>query len=831
MPGTTDSGDGPDSGEASSRLKRYVRGLLAGTASLVSVPVNAAESGGLSVSSLDVLNFAMVIGALSAAMLSAIWLIRERGKIDNDNTGLRSALAEANAQLSRYQSLVVDRDRRIVVWDGAGLPAEVMGALSPEIGAPQDASEFLAFGRWLEPRSAARLDESTERLRARAERFDLVLETGRGHVIEAQGRVSGGRAFVRFVALSNIRAEMATLKTERDRLSATIDTFQTLLDVIDMPVWLRAPDNSLVWVNNAYAAAVEARDRNEAIDRRLELLGAAAREKIKASVTADRPFHDKVSTVIHGHRRFLEVADVRTQSGTAGIATDISVAEDLREELRRTIGSHADLLDHIGTPVAIFDSEQRLQFYNQAFQQLWDLDLPFLARRPDNAELLERLRADGKLPEPHAWRDWKEQVLTVYRSVEPQAHLWHLPDGQTLNVFASAHPKGGATWIFENLTEKVDLETRYNTALATQGETIDHLAEGVAVFGPDGKMRLSNTSFRALWGLGADEARAGTHIREIAELCKPSHDKPDGWKFFSAQITGFDDERRTREGRIELTTGLILDYAIVPLPNGQTMITFVNVTDSVSAARMLEEKNEALQRADMLKNAFVQHVSYELRSPLTNIIGFTDLLRSPAGGPLNERQAEYLDHISTSSSVLLTIVNDILDLATVDAGIMQLDVSEVNIADLISETAGQIASRFKENGLSLAIDAANAPQSMLGDQQRLKQILFKLLMNAANFAPEGSQVRLSCWREHNATLFAIADQGPGIPEENRESVFSRFEANAGGRRRGAGLGLSIVESFVGLHNGTVEIGTTPGGGATIFCRFPADAAPQRDAAE
>ncbi|WP_420407692.1 ATP-binding protein [Hoeflea sp.] len=846
MPEMADSNDGSQDQDSSSRsgyrlkgcIKRIGARLLGGTALLASAAVLAvspalAQSGGtFEISSLEVVNFAMVIGAISAAMISAIWLIRERAKIDAENTSLRSALADSHAQLSRYQSLIVDRDRQIVVWDGVGLPAEILGNLSPETGAPQDGKDFLAFGRWLEPRSAASLDNAIDCLRAQAERFNLIVETIRGHVLEAQGRVSGGRAFVRFVALSNVRAELAELKTERDRLATSVDTFQTLLDVIEMPAWLRGPDNRLLWVNNAYVRAVEGEDRNDALERKLELLGTAAREKIRATVTPERPFLDRVSTVIKGHRRFLEVADVKTQAGNAGLALDVSVEEDLREELRRTIQSHAETLDHLATPVAIFDRDQRLQFHNQAFQQLWELDAPFLGRRPDNGEFLERLRADGKLPEPHAWRDWKEQMLSVYRSVESTPHLWHLPDGQTLKVFANAHPQGGVTWVFENLTEKVDLEAKYNTLLHVQGETIDHLAEGVGVFGPDGRIRLSNPSFRALWGLTEEQVQPGTHIRDIAAACEPSHHEADGWKLFAREITSFNEERRSREGRIELATGLILDYAVVPLPNGQTMVAFVNVTDSVGAERMLTEKNEALRKADALKNDFVKHVSYELRSPLTNIIGFTDLLKTPGIGELNERQAEYLDHISTSSSVLLTIVNDILDLATVDAGIMRLETDVVDIASLFDEAAGQIADRFRENDLRLEIDIASAPAEMVGDRKRLKQILFKLLMNAANFAPDGSVVRLSCMHEGDSIVFSVADSGPGIPENARKDVFARFETHGpGGRRRGAGLGLSIVQSFVALHQGTVSIEGDEGDGATILCRFPADLPLARDAAE
>src|SRR5690606_29729859 len=229
------------------------------------------------------------------------------------------------------------------------------------------------------------------------------------------------------------------------------------------------------------------------------------REKIRATSTCDIPFRDKVSTVVHGNRSFFDVVDARTPQGSAGIAINVSDVEAVREELARTLKSHAETLDHLATPVAIFDGDQRLQFYNQAFLGLWTLETAFLENKPGNGEILERLRAAGQLPEPLNWKQWKENALSVYRAIDTQTDLWHLPNGQTLRVFATARPQGGATWVFENLTEKVDLETRYNTLVQVQDETIDHLAEGVAVFSPDGRIRLSNPAFRALWGISEAE--------------------------------------------------------------------------------------------------------------------------------------------------------------------------------------------------------------------------------------------------------------------------------------------------------------------------------------
>ncbi|MFT4002190.1 MAG: ATP-binding protein [Rhizobium sp.] len=822
------------------RLARFSRllrlsvfgGLATGLAGPVLAQGNAAAQTSMRLfTSSEMALFSVIIGVISAALLSTMWMVRQRGNMESESREIRTALSDANQRISQYQALIADKNRRIVIWDGQNARPELLGQLPVETGAPQD-SEFLAFGRWLKSWSAGELDKAIDKLRGSGQSFDMVVETNRDEILEAQGRISGGRAFVRFIALNNLRAELAELKIERDRLMTSISTFQNLLDAIDLPVWQRDAEGKLTWVNQAYSEAVEAVSAEEAIREGREFLTTVARERIRAAATPESPFHDKISTVVHGNRTFFDVVDAKAPNGSAGIAVDVSEAESVRAELARTLKSHAETLDHLATPVAIFDGERRLQFYNQAFVQLWELDIAFLEKRPDNSELLDRLRSAKKLPEQLNWKTWKDGVLSVYRALDTQTDLWHLPNGQILRVFATAHPQGGATWVFENLTEQVDLETRYNTLVKVQGETIDHLSEGVAVFGPDGRIRLSNPAFRILWNITEAQAKPGTHIQALAEACAPSYDRPDGWKRFAEQITSFDDERPSSQGTLELYSNLVLDYAVIPLPNAQTMLTFVNKTDSVRAERALTEKNEALLKADELKNDFVQHVSYELRSPLTNIIGFTDLLKTPGIGSLNERQAEYIDHISTSSSVLLTLVNDILDLATVDAGIMRLNYSEIVLNDLLDEVSMQIADRLQESGVTLEITVPSHLGSIIADQQRLKQILLKLLTNAANFAPEGSTISLKCGREGTDFVFSVSDKGPGIPEDLLHSVFHRFASGGkGGKRSGAGLGLSIVESFVSLHDGEVSIESQPGKGTIVTCRIPSAELPHSVAAE
>jgi signal transduction histidine kinase len=445
--------------------------------------------------------------------------------------------------------------------------------------------------------------------------------------------------------------------------------------------------------------------------------------------------------------------------------------------------------------------------------------------------MLDRLRSERKLAEQPEWRRWKEHVLAAYRAVEPQADQWYLPDGRTLRVVGNPQPRGGVTWVFENLTEQIDLESRYRTAVRVQGETLDNLAEGVAVFGSDGRVRLSNPAFHQLWDLPDDLAVPGTHISALREAAD-TRTSINPWNDFVASVTGFDEERNDRQGQVELVSGKILRHALIHLPNGQSMITFVDVTDSANVERALTDKNEALLRSEQLKNDFVQHVSYELRSPLTNIIGFTELLTQPTTGALNEKQRDYLDHIGSSSSVLLTIVNDILDLATVDAGMVALDIAEVPVAQTVQAAAELVDDRLKEHAIALRTDLTHAPRTIFADEHRIKQILVNLLSNASNFAPANSTVTLTCMEHEESVVFSVHDDGPGMPDDVLDTVFRRFEPRAnGGRRRGAGLGLSIVKSFVELHGGVIDIETGLGRGTTVICRFPTRPARMREAAE
>jgi signal transduction histidine kinase len=280
----------------------------------------------------------------------------------------------------------------------------------------------------------------------------------------------------------------------------------------------------------------------------------------------------------------------------------------------------------------------------------------------------------------------------------------------------------------------------------------------------------------------------------------------------------------------------VLDCTTAPLPDGATLVTFQDVTDSVNVERALIERADALQDADRLKSAFVERVSYELRTPLTNIIGFAHLLTDPSIGPtigpINEKQREYLSNIDKSSSALLAIINDILDLTTIDAGAMGLDLKPVDIRTAVDSAILGLQDRIAEKAILLDVRTAPDIGSFIADERRLRQILFNLLSNAVSFSPAGEIVRLTVERHEGAVIFSVTDRGPGIPDALGERVFDRFESHAlGSEHRGAGLGLSIVRSFVELHGGTVKLDSAVGRGTTVTCIFPVQHVRQEAAAE
>src|SRR6476619_3349017 len=460
-------------------------------------------------------------------------------------------------------------------------------------------------------------------------------------------------------------------------------------------------------------------------------------------------------------------------------------ATALRAALVRMAEAHRRTLDQLSSGVAVFDGHRRLAFYNDSYRRLWDLDRGFLDGNPDDSSVLDRLRSSRKLPEQPDFRAWKAKLHEAYRAVEAAKDTWYLPDGRALSVVTTPNPEGGVTYLFDDVTESLELARRFDGMIRVQRETLDSLAEGVAVFGSNGRAQLFNPAFVRMWKLSSDAMRDEPHIQTVEGWCHQLFDDPVVWRQIREAVTSI-ESRADVPLKLERKDGSVLDGMIRPLHDGATMLTFQDITDTENVERALLERNEALEAADQMKVDFVHHVSYELRSPLTTIIGFSHFLSDPVTGPLMPKQAEYLGYITASTNALLAIINNILDLATIDAGAMSLNLGSIDIRKTIDAAAEGIQDRLATDRITLKVDIDPNIGNFVGDERRVVQVLYNLLANAVGFSPQNATVGISAKRTERSVVFTVTDAGPGMPPEVRDRAFDMFESHSqGSRHRGA----------------------------------------------
>jgi signal transduction histidine kinase len=781
--------------------------------------------------------FAALTTALSLlgfTVLAAILLMRSRVRASQMELSLRSDIADLQVQADRLRALLFAEPQILIAWAAGDNRPQISGDTSLLIS--QDAlsnspQRILAFGTWLPPEPALQMDHAVDALREAGEGFLLNLSTANGRAIEAMGRAIGGQAIVRIRELGGLRRELAESNLRYRTLAEETELLRDFAAAAPWPIWAKSIEGNLRYANAAYVRATEGANVADTIHRSLELLENDQRAEMSRVLNDNATFSARLPIVVGGERRIYDVQALKLSAGSAGIAIDASEATALQDAMERMAEAHRRTLDQLSSGVAVFDSQRRLAFYNESYRRLWGLDQAFLDSNPDDSSVLDRLRAARKLPEQPDFRVWKAKLHEAYRALEPENYTWFLPDGRAVSVVTTPNLEGGVTYLFDNVTESLDLARRYDRLTRVQHETLDNLAEAVAVFGSNGRVELFNPAFEKMWKLSAESLKEQPHIEAVEAWCKPLFDDALTWRALREAITAIENRAQVAL-KLERKDGSVLDCMTMPLPDGATMLTFQDITDTENVERALRERNEALEAADQMKVDFVHHVSYELRAPLTTIIGFAHFLSDPSTGPLTPKQAEYLDYVTKSTNALLALTNNILDLATIDAGAMKLELGPVNIEKAIQAAAEGIQDRLATDRIELKVDIDPNIGNFTGDERRVVQVLYNLLANAVGFSPHDAAVTISAQRTEHRVIFTVSDCGPGIPADVKDKVFDWFESHShGSRHRGAGLGLSLVRSFVELHGGKVRVDSVVGKGTTVSCDFPIDQNAHRNAAE
>ncbi|MBF0130432.1 MAG: PAS-domain containing protein, partial [Alphaproteobacteria bacterium] len=805
----------------------------------------AAALGPASGSSVSVLaeihaSWLIVAGALVALGLFVpvvLWFRRRLG----EEVAARTALAQERARLDEILNIAPDGFYYWRYGPGGKKQSEVCSRrLAVLLGLYEGTSaNFEAVLDSLDSPSRALLREATAKLRNDGTAFeiDLTQEDGERHVLAIGIRSSAddGTLLADVVWMRDVTDSAAAVTASRYEAAETgadRDRLRSLLDTLPVPVWVRDNTLSLTYCNRAYAAAVDAASPEVAMAEGRELAQGAAVRQTRALASLARAAAaartEMTHLVIGGERRLIAVTEAPLMSSlgpdgesryTAGVALDMTRIEEVEDELSRHLAAQANVLEMLATAIAIFGADTHLTYYNTAFMRLWRLDEGWLAERPSYFDFLEMAREQRRLPEVADYPAFKRQELGRFTSlITPLEDLLHLPDGATLRRVVSPHPLGGLQCTYEDVTDRLALERSYNTLIAVQRETLDHLVEAVAVFGADGRLRLFNPAYAKLWNHSPEELAGEPRLSDLLETYQPFFADVLDWPAFKAEMQGLLTDRTPRDGRISRSDGTILYYASFPLPDGGELLTYEDVSGSVQVERALMERNDALRAANRLRSQFVSSVSYEVGAPLSTLVELVGELADEEDGPLIPAHRDRVAAIAETAHNLAAVIDDIIDLASIEAGELSLEIDAFDVQHMLTGVLALTRERVRRQGIELTVDCPPDVTWMVADERRIKQVLFTLLSNAIKFTEKGGRVTLSVRRQDDEIAFTVADTGIGISEVEQDALFRG--AASGRPPEGGAIGLSLVKSFIDLHGGRVEFESVAGEGTVITCRVP-----------
>lgn len=687
-------------------------------------------------------------------------------------------------------------------------------------------------GRGLSSDQLAQLGEAVRRTQKTAMPFQMAV-TPPGSQLSlllkgmlADPQVSpGGAALVWVFDFSESENELALLREAAARAQGDFAALVGLIEAAPMPMWFRSADLRLKLVNRAYVEAVGADNAEDVVSRQLELLestdGKEPAHFARAAAEQGFAYERIVAATIAGDRRTFRVSDLPLgQEGVAGYAIDIEEQEQQARAFRAFRQAQHAMLDQLSVGVAQFDERERLVFANQPFHRLFDLPIVAVTEALRFERFLSEARENGRTPEVRDFPEWRRERIAWFGLAEALEEAWPLPGGTHLRIVAQPMPDGGLVLIAEDRTEQLAVSAMRDTLLRTRTATLDSLFEALAVFAPDGSLQLWNRSFAGTWGLEPQLLDSHPSADRLLDSISHNLRTPKQAKAIGDIIRAATLDRKEKAGRIDLADGRTLEFAGIPLPDGNGLLTVLDITDSQKAEKALRERNLALEDADAVKTRFLSNMSYEFRTPLTSIGGFAELIKSGAAGPVSKQMDEYVSAILESVEKLREQVENVLDLSQSEAGLMPMAKEKFAILPFVTGLVREREQAIRSGGLSLDLRGDDG-QMAEGDPRQLGRALGHLIDNAIAATGKGGRILVEIIKDKGSTRIVISDNGKGMDKAELARVMGGARTNDDGRpERRQGLGLALARQLVEAHGGTLKLQSRKGAGTTALVTLP-----------
>ncbi|MBS1240129.1 MAG: two-component sensor histidine kinase, partial [Proteobacteria bacterium] len=427
-----------------------------------------------------------------------------------------------------------------------------------------------------------------------------------------------------------------------------------------------------------------------------------------------------------------------------------------------------------------------------------------------------------RVPESRDFPAWRRELGGWFAAGAPKEEAWPLSDGTHLRIVAQPMPDGGLVLVAEDRTEQLALSATRDTLLRTRTATFDSLFESLAVFAPDGKLQLWNRRFLAVWGLDGEFLDAHPHIEALLGEVKGRLAKPAQADAIGDVVRAATLDRKQKGGRIVLADGRTLEFAGVPLPDGNGLLTVLDITDSQKAEDALRERNLALEEADAVKTRFLANMSYEFRTPLTSIGGFAELLQSGVAGEISEQGKEYVAAILESVARLGEQIENVLDLSQSEAGLLPLDLAELDLFPFVTGIVREREEAIGAAGLSLELRGDKSAGMVQADKRRLGRAIGHILDNAIAATAPGGKILVDLARLKNGVRLVVSDNGTGMTQQEAARALDGYKIAPDGKtaERRQGLGLPLARQLVEAHGGKLKLVSEKGAGTTVSITLP-----------
>ncbi len=763
--------------------------------------------------------------------------------------GAAFVMLRANAKARRLQALQTSLKRMQMMLDAA--PAiPMLVRVDGRIEAPERLARWLGLdklpkflseltgpeGQGLSAEQVEALTEKVSVTQKSAAPFELAITPpGSQRSLAMQGALAdpqvspGGAAMVWVFDFTKSEDELSQLRVSTARAESDFAALNGLIEAAPVPMWFRNPEFKLQLVNQAYVDAVGLASAENVIAEQAELLepesGQSPSAIAKAAMENQTKSERLVAATIHGERRSLKVSDLPLGAdGVAGYAIDVEEQQAQMRELKAYREAQRGLLDRLSVGVAQFDANEQLVFVNRPFRRLFGVSADAVEQQLRFDRFLTAARERGRTPEVRDFPEWRADHEAWFGKAETLEEAWPLPGGTHLRMIAQPLPEGGLVLIAEDQTEGLALSASRDTLLRTRAATLDSLFEALAIFAPDGSMQLWNRSFAGTWGLEAEFLDGHPSANDLTEAIGKNLAKPGQSKAIGAVIRSATLDRTEKAGRIELSDGRTLEFAGVPLPDGNGLLTVLDITDSKKAEDALRERALALEEADAVKARFLANMSYEFRTPLTTIGGYAELLKSGAAGEISDDASEYVDAILTSVERLTDQVENVLDLSQSEAGLLPITKEETDLVAFLTACVREREEAILSAGLRLDLRGGKGVAVEV-DPRQLGRSVGALLENTIAHTPKGGKVLVEVLdpdpKDAWSASFVISDNGSGMSEDELSRALDGLrQAEDGSLEKRTGLGIPLARQLVEAHGGVLEIASEEGVGTAAIIRLP-----------